>query len=110
MSANDPDSKQDLDTSAEESILSLREMPENLGFVIKAFCRRFFAPIRFSPAQEKDLQTLAQKGHLVYVMESSSVLYYLFLNFWCLNLKLPFSGFFMQIILFLNWIRITNGH
>ncbi len=93
MDVGDLNHKEEGQEIAEGTIVPLREMSNNLGFVLTAFCRRFFAPIRFSPSQEKDLQALAQKGHLVYVMESSSVLYYLFLNFWCLRLELPLAAY-----------------
>ena len=93
MDVEDLKHKEDEEAIAEEALVPLREMSSNLGFILTAFCRRFFLPIRFSPSQEKDLQALAQKGHLVYVMESSSVLSYLFLNFWCLRLGLPLAAY-----------------
>jgi len=77
----------------ESAPITMRAMRERFGFLTRAFCERFFSPIRFSPAQENLLQERAREGLIVYVMQSAGILNYLFLNFWCLQLKLPLSSY-----------------
>ena len=78
----------------------LLEMHGRYGLLAKAFSKRFFLPIRFPEAQAKTLQELAQKGQILYVMQSASVLHYLFLNFWCLRLRIPLASYGNGIPLF----------
>ena len=73
--------------------LSMGEMRSGFGVLFRAFFERFFSPIQFSPSQENQLQNLTRKGRIIYVMESASVLHYLFLNFWCLRLQLPLAAY-----------------
>ena len=70
-----------------------REMHDRYGPLLRLFFRRFFRPIRFSPVQEKRLEELNQQGHVIYVMERTSILFYLFLNYTCLRLGLPLASF-----------------
>jgi len=70
-----------------------RPMRDGFGILLRALLGRFFAPIRFSPAQEERLRSLSGRGRLVYVMQSASVLHYLFMNFWCLRLQLPLAAY-----------------
>jgi len=80
---------------------SCREMRPRFGFLLRPFAERFFKPIRFSTQEEDLLQGLARQGHLVYVMSSASLLHYLFLNFWCLQLQLPLAAYGNGIPFFL---------
>ena len=86
-----PDSKAKTDNTSPP--LLMREMRSSYGFLFRAFFERFFSPIQLSPSQENQLQSLARKGHIVYVMESASVLHFLFMNFWCLKLQLPLATY-----------------
>ncbi len=70
-----------------------REMHNRYGLLLKGFFRRFFKPIRLSPWQESRLKELNEAGHVIYVMERASLLYYLFLNYTCLRLKLPLASY-----------------
>jgi len=72
---------------------SWREMHSRYGLLLRMFFKRFFTPIRFSTFQEKRLKEAAEQGGLIYVMESSSHLHYLFLNFWCLRFRLPLASY-----------------
>ena len=66
-----------------------REMHDRYGLLLRAFFRRFFKPIRLSTWQENRLKELNETGHVIYVMERASLLYYLFLNYTLLRLQLP---------------------
>ncbi len=68
-----------------------REMHDRYGWLLRGFFRRFFRPIRLSSWQESRLKELNETGHVIYVMERSSILYYLFLNYTCLRLRLPLA-------------------
>jgi len=70
-----------------------REMHDRYGLLLKAFFRRFFKPIRLSAWQENRLKELNETGHVIYVMERASLLYYLFLNYTFLRLKLPLATY-----------------
>ena len=70
-----------------------REMHDRYGLLLKAFFRRFFKPIRLSAWQENRLKELNETGHVIYVMERSSLLYYLFLNYTFLRLQLPLATY-----------------
>ncbi len=70
-----------------------RAMHDRYGLLLKAFFRRFFRPIRFSPWQERRLKELSEAGHVIYVMQRTSLLYYLFLNYTCLRLQLPLATY-----------------
>ncbi|MEW6443984.1 MAG: 1-acyl-sn-glycerol-3-phosphate acyltransferase [bacterium] len=71
----------------------LLEMHGRYGLVMRALFRRLFLPIRFPEAQAENLEDLARKGQVIYVMQSASVLLYLFLNFWCLRLRIPLASY-----------------
>jgi glycerol-3-phosphate O-acyltransferase len=68
-------------------------MHDQYGLLMKAFFRRFFQPIRLSAWQESRLKELNEKGHVIYVMERTSLLYYLFLNYTFLRLELPLATY-----------------
>jgi glycerol-3-phosphate O-acyltransferase len=70
-----------------------REMHDRYGLLLRGVFRRFFKPIRFSPWQENRLKELNESGHVIYVMERTSLLYYLFLNYTCLRLQLPLASY-----------------
>ena len=70
-----------------------REMHDRYGWLLRAFFRRFFRPIRLSAWQENRLKELNETGHVVYVMERTSLLYYLFLNYTCMRLDLHLASY-----------------
>ena len=70
-----------------------REMHDRYGLLLRAFFRRFFKPIRLSAWQENRLKELNETGHVIYVMERASLLYYLFLNYTFLRLQLPLATY-----------------
>ena len=70
-----------------------REMHDRYGLLLRAFFRRFFKPIRLSTWQENRLKELNETGHVIYVMERASLLYYLFLNYTLLRLQLPLATY-----------------
>ncbi len=70
-----------------------RKMHNRYGWMLRAFFKRFFRPIRFSAWQENRLKELNETGHVIYVMERTSLLYYLFLNYTCLRLELPLASY-----------------
>ncbi len=89
----DMDQSRNLGSKKGEVQVSWREMHDSYGFMLRPFFKKFFLPIRFSSIQEKQLQETARSGHIVFVMESSSILHYLFLNFWCSRLRLPLAAY-----------------
>ena len=70
-----------------------REMHDRYGLLLRAFFRRFFKPIRLSTWQENRLKELNETGHVIYVMERASLLYYLFFNYTFLRLQLPLATY-----------------
>ena len=70
-----------------------REMHDRYGLMLRLFFGRFFQPIRLLPWQESRLKELNQTGHVIYVMERASLLFYLFLNYTCLRLQWPLASY-----------------
>jgi glycerol-3-phosphate O-acyltransferase len=66
-------------------------MHDRYGLLLRAFFKRFFQPIRLSAWQENRLRQLNEAGQVIYVMERTSLLHYLFLNYTCLRLQLPLA-------------------
>jgi len=68
-------------------------MHDEYGILLRALFKRYFSPIGFDAQEVGRLRELARQGTLVWVMESASVLNYLFLNYWLCRNDLPLASF-----------------
>ncbi len=69
------------------------QMHDQYGFLLKAFFKRYFSRIGFDAQEVRKLQELGRQGTIVWVMESASLVNYLFLNYWLCRNELPLAYF-----------------
>ncbi len=86
-------------------------MVHSLGPFSRLFAWFFFNPVKFSPRLNNDVSAWAREGTLVYVMNMTSLLDYLYFNFALARAKLPLAEFAngLGMTLFQPWRRGLMG-
>lgn len=82
-------------------------MVRQLGLFSKLFAWVFFKPVQFAPRLNNELAAWSRDGTLVYVMNTTSVLDYLYFNYALARANLPLAEFAngVALTLFQPWRR-----
>jgi glycerol-3-phosphate O-acyltransferase len=82
-------------------------MVRHLGVFSRLFAWIFFKPVQFAPRLNNELAAWSRDGTLVYVMNTTSVLDYLYFNYALARANLPLSEFAngVSLTLFQPWRR-----
>jgi len=82
-------------------------MVEQLGLFLRLFSWIFFKPVQFAPRLHNELAAHAREGVIVYMMNTTSLLDYLYFNYALLGAKLPLSTFSngLSLTVFQPWRR-----
>ncbi len=68
-------------------------MHDRYGPFLRSFFARYFNPIRFPDEAAERIRSLAEKGTVVYLSRSASLLHFLYMNHACLRHGLPLAQF-----------------
>jgi len=68
-------------------------MHDRYGPFLRSFFARYFNPIQFPQEAADSIQALAEKGTVVYITRSASLLHFLYMNHVCLRHDLPLAQF-----------------
>jgi glycerol-3-phosphate O-acyltransferase len=77
----------------DRAILQPVAMHDRYGPFLRSFFARYFNPIRFPEEAIERIRSLAERGNVVYLARSASLLHFLYLNHLCNRHNLPLARF-----------------